>query len=151
MKDRLILLGVMMAFVFLGVESRYLHGGMVESEPMAWVPTATAALAVIFCMLGLVGNKSMNKVLGVLFLVLSISGLVGFYFHHGGDFQTQADFDRLNTLVSSNLRADHLDLVIESPGAPDPPPHLAPLSYTGLCVLAALTLLVTRKDSSRMS
>ena len=151
MKDKLILLGIASAFVFLGIESRYLHGGITDAEPVAWIPTVTAILAVILCLLGLVGDRRMNKVLGTIFLVLSLSGLIGFYFHHGGDAENTPQFDRMESLVSSNFRKDELDRSLENPMQLPPPPDLAPLSYTGLCVLAALTLMVARRETTRVS
>lgn len=146
MKDRLLLLGIVAAFVFMGLEVRYLHAGITETEPVAWVPTVTAGLAIFICLLGLIGDKKMNKILGVILIVLSFTGLVGFYFHHGGSASETPDLTGIERVVTSDLRTDRLNRMMDGGEAADPPPDLAPLSFTGLCLLGAMVLMVQRKE-----
>lgn len=146
MKDRLILLFLLGAFIFLGIETRYLHQSIASIEPVAWIPVATAALGGLFCLMGMLGSKKMNQVLGILFILLSCSGLAGFYFHHKDDFD-KGNYLTAERVLKSTLRDDRAQRAMDGGDPADPPPDLAPLGYTGLCLIAAVTLMVTRKET----
>ncbi len=140
MKDRLVLLCLFLAFAFFAVETRYMHAGIASVEPVAWIPVGASALGGLFCLLGMLGGKKLNQVLGFLMILLAGAGGYGFYVHHKGDFST------LDKAITSNLREDRLERALNDGDPADPPPDLAPLGLSGLCLISAITLIVQRKE-----
>lgn len=118
------------AFLAIGVEVRYFHAGITPYKPVAWIPIVTAALGFLICFVGMFVGKKASKGLGVTMLILSLSGVAGFYFHHGGDFSNLIHL----------IQEDYSSVLIEKNGYP-PPPELAPLCYTGLSIMAGILLL----------
>lgn len=148
MKDRILLLFLAGGFAFLCIETRYIHQGITAEQPVAWVPIIAGGFGALFCLLGMLGGKKMNQVLGLLMILVAMTGLVGFWFHHGGTFERQANLNEVTHLVSSELQKDRFQRIKDGGSTEDPPPDLAPLGYTGLGMIAAVTLLMNRKEKS---
>ncbi|MCB0826352.1 MAG: hypothetical protein KDC26_09195 [Armatimonadetes bacterium] len=128
--NKLLLFILAGAFLTMGIEVRYFHAGITPYKPVAWTPIITAALGFLICLVGMFVGKKASKGLGVTMLLLSLSGLAGFYFHHGGDFSHLVHL----------IQDDYSQVLLEKNGYPAPP-ELAPLSFTGLSVMAGILLL----------
>lgn len=137
-RDRILLLILAGAFLTLSVETRFYHAGVWENEPFAYVPPVTAILSFFLCLLAL--GKKYKKVAGILMAVLSLTGVAGLYFH------TKFEAGAFDTLLRSNLREQRVEMITDNRGmAPDEPPVLAPLGYTGLLLVGSVVCLARNK------
>jgi hypothetical protein len=126
---------LLVGFAVLFIEVRYLHAGIVQMNPVAWAPIVSAGLGVLAALLGLFGGTRIAA--GVIFILISVSGVAGVYFH------TKGDVEQIRKNVVSERRSDVLAWKME--GKNEPPPALAPLAMTGLCLIGVVVALGERK------
>jgi hypothetical protein len=144
-KDKFILAIVTFGFLFLTIETRHSHAGAWTSVPTAYIAPIACALAFLIGLGGLVAQGKFANILGVLMILISGVGAAGVYFH------TRGDFSQLERLLSSNYRQekvlrsqDHLG------GIFDERPLIAPLSISGLSLVAAICL-INKADGRKKS
>lgn len=139
MKDRVLLILLAIAFLVLLVETRYIHAGIWAGDKFAMIPPITAALGFILCLVGLI--RSAMPYVGTIMFVLVAVGPVGYYFHN------QDDLGGYEKLISSNLAEQRIERTLEFDGAvPDPPPALAPMSFSGLFLIGGMICVFQRRD-----
>jgi hypothetical protein len=142
-KDKLILLIVALGFLFLVAETRYAHAGVWVQEPKAYIPIITCSIAFVFCLAGLAAEKKLATLLGWLLLSMSAIGPLGVYFH------TKGDFTQLQTMLTSNTRIERVDRSSGKLGGIfNERPLLAPMSISGLALVAGVSILGNRRRSS---
>lgn len=138
-KDKLILLIVAIGFLFLVVETRHSHAGVWMQDPKAYIPVVSCSIGFLACLAGLAAEKKLSTFLGWFMILLSGIGVLGVYFH------TDGDFTKLQTMLTSNIRqerlADNYSIFTERP-------LLAPMSISGLSMVAGISILGNRRRSS---
>lgn len=129
----LVMASVGFGFVLLIVELlNYRH-----YQGLQIIGLATVVLGAIAAFLGIRATGGLHNALIVGFFVLSLAGLVGAFLHNA---------DRLfgeRRPEAAQATAQRAQSTGEAgpPGGQIPPPLLAPLSVSGLCVIGAFTLL----------
>ncbi len=142
-KDKFILLIIALGFLFLVAETRYAHAGVWMQEPKAYIPMITCGIGFVCCLAGLAAEKKLAMFLGWLLLILSLVGPLGVYFH------TKGDFNQLQLMLTSNTRQERLDRSDGKYGGIfNERPLLAPMSISGLAMVAGISILGNRRRSS---
>lgn len=142
-KDKLILLIVALGFLFLVAETRYAHAGVWIQEPKAYIPLITCGAGFICCLAGLAAEKKLATFLGWFLIILSAVGPLGVYFH------TKGDVTQLQSMLTANTRQERLDRSDGMYGGPfNERPLLAPMSITGLAMIAGVSILGSRRRGS---
>ncbi|MFM9873639.1 MAG: hypothetical protein ACKVQS_09275 [Fimbriimonadaceae bacterium] len=142
-KDKLVLLIVALGFLFLVAEARYAHAGIWMQEPKAYIPIVTCGIGFVCCLAGLAAEKRLATFLGWFLLALSSVGPLGVYFH------TKGDLNQLQSMLTSNTRQERLDRSDGKLGGIfNERPLLAPMSISGLAMVAGISILGNRRRSS---
>lgn len=139
-KDQILMFLLAIGFLAMTVELRYMHMAIAPQKPVAWIPIAVAGLGFLGSFVGVFLEKKAAKGMGALFLLLSLSGPAGLYFH------TNGNVDALTSIVQTDLRVDVAMRMAEGQSSIIPP-HLAPLSLTGLFLMGAVILMSSRGKS----
>jgi hypothetical protein len=139
-KDQLLMFLLAIGFLAMTVELRYMHMAIAPQKPVAWIPIGVAALGFLGSFVGVFLEKKGAKAMGIFFLLLALSGPAGLYFHSYGKPET------LVTIVETDLRSEVAARMAEGESSIIPP-HLAPLSLTGLFLMGAVVLLAGRGKS----
>lgn len=138
-KDKLILLIIAMGFLFLVVETRHSHAGVWTQEPLAYIPVVACGIGFLACLAGLAAEKKLAVFLGWFLILLSSVGALGVYFH------TKGDLTKLQSMLTTNIRqerlADDYSIFTERP-------LLAPMSISGLSLVAGIAILGNRRRGS---
>ncbi len=103
---------------------------------------ATVVLGAIASFVAIGANASLRKGLAVLFLVLSLAGIIGVWEHN--EERLGGAGERRPPVAAQQNRQ-----VGQRPPEGDfhiPPPTLAPLSLSGFCILGAVVLFGRRDD-----
>lgn len=139
-KDQLLMFLLAIGFLAMTVELRYMHMAIAPQKPVAWVPIAVSGLGFLGSFVGVFLEKKAAKGMGFFFLLLSLSGPAGMYFHTNGKPET------LTSIVQTDLRTDVAMRMAEGQSSIIPP-HLAPLSLTGLFLMGAVVMMAGRGKS----
>lgn len=83
-RERLFLFLLVLSFAILFVEARYLHSGILEKKPFAWIPTILLPVLAIGTLFGLSHSRAARGVALAVLIVGAVAGLVGIYFHTDG-------------------------------------------------------------------
>lgn len=138
-KDKFILLIVAMGFLFLVIETRHSHAGIWMQDAKAYIPVISCGLGFLICLAGLAAEKKLATFLGWAMILLSSVGILGVYFH------TDGDVSKLQLMLNSNIRqerlADNYSIFSERP-------LLAPMSISGLSLVAGISILGNRRRGS---
>lgn len=138
-KDKFILLIVALGFLFLVIETRHSHAGVWSQDPKAYIPVISCGLGFFVCLAGLAAEKKLATVLGWVMIVLSSVGALGVYFH------TDGDLSKLQSMLTTNIREERLT---ENYSIFTERPLLAPMSISGLSLVAGISILGNRRRSS---
>jgi hypothetical protein len=112
-------------FGVLLIQVRYDHRSVIGEEAIAWIPIVYSSLMIVASVLGLLfWDRGGRKALFVGFLLATVVGVAGYWFHTNG---------RLVRSVQHELSAWVRKIPDE-----DKPPALAPLAFTGFGILGAL-------------
>lgn len=142
-KDKLVLLIIALGFMFLVAETRYAHAGVWMQEPKAYIPVVSCGIGFICCLAGLAAEKKLATFLGWFLLALSVVGPLGVYFHVKGDFT------QLQSMLTSNTRLERLERSDGKLGGFFAErPLLAPMSVSGLAMVAGISILGNRRRGS---
>lgn len=142
-KDKFVLFIVAMGFLFLVAETRYAHGGVWMQEPKAYIPVITCGIGFVCCLAGLAAGKKFATLLACCLFALGAVGPLGVYFH------TKGDLNQLQSMLTSNTRQERLDRSDGKLGGIfNERPLLAPMSISGLAMVAGISVLGNRRRSS---
>lgn len=146
-RDKLMLLLLAGAFGTLVIELRYYHAGVWGEHPTAYIPVITCGVAMLCCLGGLAAEKKLATMLGIVLLVCSCAGFAGVYFH------TEGKLGEVATLFRGSQRQDQISRRMSGgdrerfEAAEHGRPLLAPLSITGLSLLAGILLLGQKRGT----
>jgi Na+-transporting methylmalonyl-CoA/oxaloacetate decarboxylase gamma subunit len=121
-----------MGFVLLMLELLGYH----HYEGLQIVGLSATVIGALASFLGIGASSRRRRTLAVVFLVLSLAGLLGVWQHNGERLSGERPEAELSEGRREAGEQDDEDI---------PPPPLAPLSLSGFCVLGAIALL-GRKD-----
>ena len=128
-----------------------------HTEGIQLIAVAASTFGALLALAGLKAKGSVRNVLAILFLVLAISGLVGAFEHFEERFEEEEETKapivlRQNSgrmgMASIPYRLDQDEDEEDEEEEEESPPPLAPLSLSGLSILAALALLAKEEETS---
>jgi hypothetical protein len=122
------------AFAGLMVDIRVEHVDVVRERSVAWVPIIYSGLMTIACLAAFVlWNKTVRRIMLLLFLSALVIGGLGFYLHNHGDLKRVL---KTSTDAWIDPKMNHSD----------EPPQVAPLAFAGLGVIGILASLKRFND-----
>lgn len=135
---RVMLLVVAAGFAFLLVELLV----MGHSNGPRLISVVAAALGAVFGLVAMSQSSGLRRIMAILFVVLSLSGIFGFMAHSNGrSFRSQAVASAPATEDRTVRRA------LNSFG--NMPPTLAPLMLTGLSLFGAVVALSASAEATK--
>lgn len=147
MRDRLLTLILAGGFVMLFLDTRFEHAGFTDVKPAAWIPIIASVVGVVASLAGLASTRWLRVTAGISFVLVTIVGLLGLYFHTGLQPKQMTVVVTTNRTALTSQAAiiagkENMgeDLTPEEENAPDAdaPPPVAPLSFCGLGMIGAL-------------
>lgn len=133
-----------LGFVLLTLELLlYRHYQGIQS-----IGLAARVIGAIVAFLGIRATGSLRRNLALVFLVLSLAGLIGVVEHNeerlGGEERPESARATQQQIQSGGAANQE-----QPAGGEIPPPVLAPLSMSGFCVLGLVALLAKKDDDER--
>lgn len=129
------------SFAALLVELRYFHAGIWGQNPVAYIPVATCGVALVCCLAALAAERKLAVFLGWVLILCSLSGVAGVHFH------SKSSYTSFEGLLQSNVRVDRLEKGMKDQQALyQSKPLVAPLSITGLALMAAILIFSQKKS-----